>query len=279
MAQNDFKRRLISYWTGTSLTVIGVIAVTSLSLWHSGTFEECLKAIPENKASETYSQGLSLFTFLWGERVGCLGPFVHENADPIIAVFTILLAIATIRLWVSTNRLWEGAERSSERQLRAYVLIEGADIYDASKIGLHSIQPETTILHQWTGYVACDLAIKNSGQTPAKKVRHWAKLAISTAADEHELLPPLIQDEQQSSVIAPGGTVSKSLIMLPFPLVEPVLSEVISGAKGIYLVGKIVYLDIFEVERTSIYRLRYAGPWPPMPRGTMNFALHGNNFD
>jgi hypothetical protein len=48
----------------------------------------------------------------------------------VTAIFTVVLAIATIKLWISTSQLVESAERASERQLRAYVLIEKISLDD-----------------------------------------------------------------------------------------------------------------------------------------------------
>ena len=169
------------------------------------------------------------------------------------------------------------SRKSSERQLRAYVLLEGGNVYDASKIGLSSIQSGVKILPEWTNYVAMDMTIKNSGQTPARKVRHWAQLAICTAAEEHTLVPPITLDEQQASVIGPGTPITKSLVLLPFPLAEPVLTQLKNHEKGIYLYGKIVYEDWFGEERHTVYRLRYSGIWPPIPSGNLTFSLAGND--
>jgi hypothetical protein len=73
----------------------------------------------------------------------------------IIAAFTLLLGIATFLLWRATRNLVRGAERTAERQLRAYIGILHYEIRNA-KTGQH---PE------------CDIAFKNFGLTPAYKVK------------------------------------------------------------------------------------------------------------
>ena len=171
----------------------------------------------------------------------------------------------------------EVARRTAKRQLRAYVLIDGGNVYDASRIGVQATQPNT-LLPQYANFIAVDLTLKNSGQTPASHVLHWAQIAISDAANEHLLIPPSILEETQASVVGPGQIITKGLVSLPFPLTPPVLGEIITHDKGIYVYGKVIYRDIFKRTRMTTYRLRYSGQWPPIPSGNFLFSLKGNDF-
>ena len=157
--------------------------------------------------------------------------------------------------------------------------MEEGNVYDASKIGLNTIQPNTVVLPEWKNYAAADLKITNTGQTPAKRVRHWTMIAISDAVSEGSLRAPKDLPEEQASVIGVGGSSTKSTLLLPFPLTEPVASEIKFAIKGIYVYGAIVYEDVFGRERRTDYRVRYVGKWPPVPNGTLSFCLHGNTFD
>ena len=77
----------------------------------------------------------------------------------ITGIFTVVLAIATIKLWNSTNRLAEGAEKSSERQLRAYV--------HQIDIEWHwHVEPVTGSV--WYTFKP---QFKNLGSTPARNVK------------------------------------------------------------------------------------------------------------
>jgi hypothetical protein len=171
------------------------------------------------------------------------------------------------------------ARRTAKRQLRAYLLVDTGSVYDASKIGLKSRFPETVLLPEWTNWAATDLVLKNSGQTPASHVIHWAMMAVADPLTEHLLVPPSRLEESQASVVGPGQSITKSVALQPFPLSEPVLSEIVAHRKGIYVYGKISYRDIFKHSRTTTYRLRYSGPWPPLPSGNFLFSLKGNDFD
>lgn len=66
----------------------------------------------------------------------------------ILAVATVILGAATVALWLATRRLVKGAEDTSERQLRAYLLVEEAQ---ASVNG--------------QGRFVVDITVMNYGQT------------------------------------------------------------------------------------------------------------------
>jgi hypothetical protein len=68
-------------------------------------------------------------------------------------------------LWWSNRRLVTGAEKSSERQLRAYIFVTASQIVAADADGT-MFQPLQNI-RAGTRPLAI-LTIKNTGQTPAK---------------------------------------------------------------------------------------------------------------
>jgi len=70
--------------------------------------------------------------------------------DTLLVAFTALLFLATAALWWSTRRLVKSAKRSAERQLRAYVTLEGGHIQ---------------IINNGAA-VEVGVTFKNSGQTP-----------------------------------------------------------------------------------------------------------------
>jgi hypothetical protein len=74
-----------------------------------------------------------------------------------------LIGIVTWMLWYATGRLVTGADRTAERQLRAYVYIE-----------------RTTFKRTATGVWEIIFQIKNFGQTPAHHVR---VISIAKAVD------------------------------------------------------------------------------------------------
>jgi len=69
---------------------------------------------------------------------GCLGHFVHDRHNEILAAFTVILALSTIFLWFATRDLVKEAKRTSERQIRAYVSIKNAGFW-TSQAELHQL--------------------------------------------------------------------------------------------------------------------------------------------
>jgi hypothetical protein len=82
-------------------------------------------------------------------------------------------AFGTIFLWLSTRALVSDGKRSSERQLRAYVLFEGGSISSiVTDAGRH--------------FLNVQLLTKNYGQTPAYRFTYWHNAAILDPGDTPE---------------------------------------------------------------------------------------------
>jgi hypothetical protein len=77
-----------------------------------------------------------------------------------------LLFLATMALFWATWRLVNGAERTAERQLRAYVMIRTVTVTNLIIGG----DPDAAV------------TIKNSGQTPASDMTHWARMGFPVSA-------------------------------------------------------------------------------------------------
>jgi len=149
-----------------------------------------------------------------------------------------LLIGATLALYVATRQLVIGAEKTAERQLRAYLMIKTVRLE-----GLKSGScPRATV------------TIKNSGNTPAKNVTHWARLGFSTfpnieqtpERDRSQMMPP--------GAVAPGGKIILST-GIDRPLNDPTMSVLENGTHAIYLVGAIRYEDAFGKERETDFHL------------------------
>jgi hypothetical protein len=97
----------------------------------------------------------------WGSFAWC-SSLEWIDAERIIAAFTVvlgiatgILGIATWKLWRATDALVTGADKTAERQLRAYVSIEPVGLQDF----VADRRPRVTFI------------VKNIGQTPAHRVR------------------------------------------------------------------------------------------------------------
>jgi hypothetical protein len=144
--------------------LLALVAIGTLA--RSSVYQQCL--VGGSAASST--------AVYWD----CLGPFTHENHGPITAVFTVLLGLATIFLWLATRDLVDGAERTSRRQLRAYVFPHTVDAADRGHLG-------DNINDALKGYVGSVTTIRNSGQTPAYDLRHWGGLDVRRIDEEAQL--------------------------------------------------------------------------------------------
>jgi hypothetical protein len=149
-----------------------------------------------------------------------------------------LLIGATLALYVATRQLVIGAEKTAERQLRAYVMIK--------TVRLEGLKDD--------GCPRAIVTIKNSGNTPAKNVTHWAQMGFSTfpemtlfpVRDSSRIMPP--------GAVAPGGKIIMST-GIDKPLNAPAINAIEKGTHAIYVVGEIRYEDAFGQTRETDFHL------------------------
>jgi hypothetical protein len=146
-----------------------------------------------------------------------------------------LLSIATLMLWAATVKLVRGADKTAEKQLRAYVSVESGG-YLRQRAGLRfEFRPN----------------IINNGSTPAKDVRITSQIGIipPTIAPNFNYL---IQDWEGGSVstIAPHQGRRHSVVVAK-RLSKQELREVVRGRLVFHVYGTVRYLDIFDQERRT----------------------------
>jgi len=132
-----------------------------------------------------------------------------------------LVGIVTWMLWAATSRLVKGADRTAERQLRAYVYLE--------KTKFNFAGPD-----RWQ----ISYRNKNFGQTPAHHVR---LISIAKVVDWKDGKPAEIPTPNHVETI---GSVAPSGDYFEFEeKIEGVASvaNLRDGSKAIYLVGTIIY--------------------------------------
>ena len=166
----------------------------------------------------------------------------------VVGIWGILVAIGTL------NHMRE----SSERQLRAYVLVDNCSVFNVAKpvqvfrgqVFQHS-EAEITNLACGPGV---RVFIKNTGQTPAYEVCHVGHIAFR----EHPLKAPLPALQQSTappaSVLGPG-VLSSKLLFIPNPLAPQETAQLRDGTGAIYVYGRISYRDAFKREQWTEYRL------------------------
>jgi hypothetical protein len=131
-----------------SIAFLASIAVVVVSF---APFQACTKEQYHRAEAENFEKSISSVSVAFDVYRVCLGHFTHDNAEAVIAAFTILLTLSTIFLWVAARDLVTGTERTAERQLRAYVSVTAIHID----------------IFGWEKPTAIKIALQNHGQSPA----------------------------------------------------------------------------------------------------------------
>jgi hypothetical protein len=165
-------------------------------------------------------------------------------------VVVILLFVATMALWCATNELVKDTRHSAHKQLRAYVSVK--PIRGVTNFG-SDLEAETEVI------------IKNSGQTPALKLRHLGILFPRQFPLSKETDLNIRAPETNGSIITlhPGesefGTKFKRKI-------EPLQYQAIQAGIGkIYVFGKVDYEDVFGASHWTRFCYYFDGTGPSLP--------------
>jgi hypothetical protein len=180
--------------------------------------------------------------------------------DSLLAIFTFLLFVAPVLLWLATRRLVRGAEDTSIRQLRAYVLVSGAQVMDVTK-------PERRIVQ---------LSIRNFGKTPAHDVLFWMGTNVTWFPLRDNVLsrePPegfrtgndILPPEGPGVMAVEVGTTN-----------EPQEAILQTGDAAIYAYGRVTYIDAFNKPRITEFRYMCRGEG--LVTGRMSPCEEGNKY-
>ena len=168
-----------------------------------------------------------------------------------------LIAIALPAIWVGWRTLVAMRE-SSERQLRAYMIVERGIVANvANPLSELGKKQETVakIIQPLAGPVA-QITIKNTGQTPAYDVVHWGNMKIREfpLASELPVMPP--PPGRFWSVLGPSIAEVKTL-RIKAPLTEVEIQGLRDSSMAIYCHGEIHYRDAFKKVHVTHYRVMY----------------------
>ena len=207
----------------------------------------------------TYLQSAKdYFDFVQSSIVRVINWFGDLSHDEWLAGFTGILALSTIALWRATKRLVLGAEKTAERQLRAYVLVEGAKM------------TKDPIRNDGFGVA---VTVKNFGQTPAHDMTECADIWVG-AFPLAEPLPEHIWNNPSISVLAPGGY----SIQIPThsELTGLMQKAIFNNNTAVYVYGEINYLDAFDQLHTTKFRLMSVGQG--LALGLFRQCQEGNSY-
>lgn len=227
--------------------------------------QEKPSAASETKSHDRPKEGAHEASEFW-----TIGGRSLKITDTLLVVFTFLLFLATVALFWATRDLVEDAkhsgevnssnmqaaiaesrrsadaathaadaardsvrlaERTAERQLRAYVVIDKATV--------------TLKDRRLTGV----LEIKNSGQTPAYDLTVVSEVTAQSPGMKRIEIPQPMRPPitlTSKTIIAPGGesrAPSQFDIAVSDDFTIPALKD---GRRAVYLVGQIRYRDVFD---------------------------------
>ncbi|OGZ07270.1 MAG: hypothetical protein A3C13_02560 [Candidatus Lloydbacteria bacterium RIFCSPHIGHO2_02_FULL_50_11] len=157
------------------------------------------------------------------------------DATETLVWITGVLAFFTALLWVSTNLLVRDANETAKHDLRAYLTAA-----DGTLGGI----PGTTVLR-------AEVALTNSGRTPAHNVRYAITGALRPSGEVGTFPEPDLSTRKQP--IAPNAhwTVGYEFINM----IADDLDDVLNDRKWVYVWGRAEYVDIFN--RTHTLKFRY----------------------
>jgi hypothetical protein len=190
----------------------------------------CGECKPKTEHGE--DEGTEFWPPLYGYRL--------KVTDTFVAAFTALLFFATLALWLSTRNLVRGADKTAERQLRAYLVPGGGEI------------------EQIPGGFRMTIALRNTGQTPAFKVRAMSESFGGSypLEGEHAHAPPR---DDYSSIIGSGGEFH-CLRRIFSDSPGEILSNVQAGEMGLWIQGWVTYEDCFGKPHHTKFRSVFGGP-------------------
>jgi hypothetical protein len=244
----------------------------------SDSFQDCIERA-QYKASQTppYKNPSSVpVTLLMRER--CIGSFVNDNANAIIALFTIVLAGSTIGLWFSTEQLWkvsndtlDHAEKTAQRELRAYVHLKDVKFtprHHRATIGAHG--PVQGAIHT----MQLGVILENSGHTPTRKTLMNINHSLRTDG------LPITFDypsgtKTELAMIGPHSGVFAPIINLP----AADIVKLVAASHRLFVWGWVDYDDVFP--DTSRHRTEFCLEVIPdrgMPITDENTTLRSENW-
>ena len=234
-----------------SLLLVLSLALAALARETAPSFQQCEKQYQTQGAGQQQIERLS---FIFGRifALRCTAEFVEKHNAAITAIATVLLTFVTGAL------VWAGylQIRTTRVQLRAYVFIHSAKV---------AIQDDDTTA------ITAIVVIKNSGQTPARKLINVSGFAVSSYPIQ--TMPRLSISEAEFSETRITrmdlGPISTSVSTTPISTeqgratraAKTEFISLLSEHKLIaFVYGEIRYEDAFGRRQWTKYRLMTGGP-------------------
>ena len=169
---------------------------------------------------------------------------------------TYILIFVTCTLAITAVAQFELSRRSSQRQLRAYVVPDRGEIFAGEE-----------------GEPRARIALRNCGQTPARGVLSWAKIHL-VKPEQDESLGLLPSGVRSGTTLAANGYLNKALWFRTLSAEEA--DHVRSGSMAICVSGIVEYRDVFQHRHVTQFRFAYSGPFPPPPNASLELVNRAN---
>jgi len=181
-----------------------------------------------------------------------------------IAGLTAAIAALTFGLVRKTHNLVVEARESSSRQLRAYLNVFEcfAEWEDDGELLVRQVR--------------ITIEFRNTGQTPANKVRCWAN-AASVVSGFERFDGPAGDPRESKGVSAPGQT-GRMIFKTQFTSqTEDEVAVWRAGERTLVVYGKLIYFDAFDVERTTHFRYYMPPEGVGASHGSFMSSADGND--
>jgi hypothetical protein len=215
---------------------VGYIAFAEVLSWEILKLPLCI-VVSENQPSDNHTGYETCATLHEGIMRVLVFLWDHATHDNISAAAAVVIAIFTLTLWRSTRLLWLSGERHSERQLRAYLMIDAVELSNIAIGG----QPEAR------------LTIKNYGRTPALNVTQWAVMGFQAFPLINEI-PARGERKLPPRPLGPGAVVHLKT-GINRALDPTTLMAIQTESHAIYVRGEIRYDDVFGKSRETDFLL------------------------
>jgi hypothetical protein len=174
---------------------------------------------------------------------------------------TFLLAVFTAGLFVATYCLVRESQKSSERQMRAYIFIEKREIEFID------------------GVPRINLVMRNEGKTPAHDVVVYGHASIAPCPWNNFPIEKSGKVRRSKEVLGPNGWRDKQQVELTRDSYVANQGDIEASRMAVYAYGEITYRDAFGRDCWTKYRYFWNGDIHKRRKFGMAADSQGNEAD
>lgn len=160
------------------------------------------------------------------------------------------------RPFQATKRLAFGAERTAERQLRAYALVK-------------SIHVKNEAINPGFFHPVAFIFLKNFGEVPAKHLTYWLEITAAPMQNPDSVLKQGAKTAPAHVAVIGPGDIFKIRATVPLDM------EIADSTHGVYVFGRVTYHDGFNDQLTDFRFVREGAAWSN--NGEFDMCQDGND--